>query len=279
MRLIGLIVSGVLAVSVVAEGAYIVHTRRQVARLADRLDAIGSEASDMLSAGTEPRAAGRFVEPSDEATPEPRRGGRMPPPRLVNAPALSAPAPSPPSGTDNPLPLPPALDNPDAREQLRKFVLAQLDYERQEQRQRWEQQRTEREQQRRERMAKDLALSPSETEKFNQIMTQTQNARASLRDRIESGQLSRENIGAEMAAVRESSQKQMRDLLGDDRMKKFEQMRGPGGGPNGPNGPVGIGAIGANVTNGTMQGGGRRWGGGGPFNRQGGGPPGAAPPP
>jgi hypothetical protein len=137
------------------------------------------------------------------------------------------------------LPLPPALDSPEARDQLRKFVLAQLDLERQEQRQRWEQQRTEREQQRRDRMAKDLGLSPSETEKFNQLMTQTQNARAALRDRIESGQLPRENIGAELAAMREDNQKQMRSLLGDDRMKKFEDMRGGGGGPGGPGGPGG----------------------------------------
>jgi hypothetical protein len=269
MRLIGLIVSAVLAVSVVAEGAYIVHTRRQVAHLADRLDAIGSEAGDLLTAASDSRPAGRLGEPSNDGAPELRRAGRVPPPRLVKAPTpLSAPAPA----SDNPLPLPPALDNPEAREQLRKFVLAQLDLERQEQRQRFEQQREEREQQRRDRMAKDLGLSPAETEKFNQIMSQIQNARAALRDRIESGQLARENIGGELAAMRDENQKQMRSLLGDDRMKKFEDMRGrmgggPGGGP-GPNGPDGM-----------MQGGGRRWGGGGRFNQPGGGPPGAATPP
>ena len=254
MRLIGLIVSGALAVSVVAEGAYIVHTRRQVARLADRLDAIGSEAGDLVASGAEARSPARFADPPDDPTPQTRRGGRLPPPRLINAPALTAPTPS---GADNPLPLPPTLDSPEARDQLRKFVLAQLELERQEQRQRWDQQRTERDQQRRERMAQDLKLSSGETEKFNQIMTQMQTARASLRDRIESGQLPRENVGAELTALRQDSDRQMRELLGDDRMKQYQDMRG---GPNG-NGP-----------NGTMQGGGRRWGGGGPGGF---GPPGA----
>jgi DNA-binding transcriptional regulator YdaS (Cro superfamily) len=272
MRLIGLLVSGSLAVVVVAEGAYIVHTRRQVARLSDRLDAIGSEAGDMLSA-PDSRLLGRFQAPED-APFEPRRPGRaLPPPRLVTAPG-SAPAPASASASADPLPLPPALDTPEAREQLRRFVLAQLELERQEGRQRQEQMRNEREQQQRERMAKELGLSPPETEKFNQIMSQIQNARSSLRDRIESGQVARENVGSELQSMRDESRRQMQALLGDDRMKKFEELRGPMGGGRGW----------GNGANGRMQGGGRRgWGEGPPPNRQpgteGGGSPGAVPGP
>jgi hypothetical protein len=272
MRLIGLIVSASLAVAVVAEGAYIVHTRRQVARLADRLDAIGSEAGDLLSV-SDTRPLARSLD-SDE-TPERRRGvgGRtLPPPRLLTPPpGFGAPPPTS-AASDNPLPLPPAIDTPEARDQLRRFVLAQLEQERQEGRQRQEQMRNEREQQRRERMAKELGLSAPETEKFNQIMSQIQSARATLRDRIESGQVARENIGNELSAMREESQKQMRGLLGDERMKKFEEMRGRMGGPGGRGGPGG--------PNGIMQGDGRRGGWGGPRNEQGGGgPSGAAPAP
>ena len=269
MRLIGLIVSGALAVAVVAEGAYIIHTRRQVDRLSDRLEAIGQEAEDPLGGldvGRMP-ARGRDLDEGGALGLRPARN--LPPPRLVATPPTSAGAPSAPA-TDDPLPLPPAIDTREGREQLRRFVVASMERERDENRLKDEQRQQEREKARRERMVSELGLSPPEAEKFDQIMGQVQNLRSTFRSRIESGQLPREAIGREMAAVREQTEKQLRDLLGDDRMKKLEEMRGPGrGGP--------------------MQGGGgggerRRWGGprgqGGPGAAPGAAPgPGAAPAP
>jgi hypothetical protein len=228
MRLIGLIVGGTLAVAVIAEGAYIVHTRRQVERLSSRLEALGTEASDLLAGSDGGRYAGRAMLQDEGDLGEPRRaGGRaLPPPRLVTPPPPAA-GQAPPS--NDPLPLPPAIDTPDGREQLRRFVVAALEQEREQGRQRQEQRQEEREQARRQRMATELGLSPTESEKFNQIMAQTQTARVNLRSRIESGELNREAIGREMATMREEADKQMRSLLGDDRMKKLEGMRGRGG--------------------------------------------------
>jgi hypothetical protein len=255
MRLIGLIVGGSLAVAVIAEGAYIVHTRRQVEQLSSRLEALGAESTDLLVGGDGGRFVGRATSFEEADGEQPRRGGgrALPPPRLISPPApAAAQAPS----SNDPLPLPPAIDTPDGREQLRRFVVAQMELEREQGRQRQEQRQEEREQARRQRMAQELGLSPAETEKFNQIMAQTQTARQNLRNRVESGELDRGAIGREMAAMREENEKQMRGLLGDDRMKKLEGMRGRGPGP--------------------MQGGGRfGWGNG--QNRGGDQPPTAAP--
>jgi hypothetical protein len=252
MRLIGLIVSGALAVAVVAEGAYIIHTRRQLDRLETRLEALSGEPIDLLGEGDGPRA-GRFVD-AEEGSPASRRVARsLPPPRLVAPPAPAAAQPA--TTSDDPLPLPPAVDTPEGREQLRRFVVAQMEQERAEGRIRAEQRFTEREQARRDRLVKELGLSPAEGEKFNQIMNNVQAARTALRSRIESGELNRDTIGREMTALRETSDKQLRDLLGDERMKKFEETRrgGPGA---------------------ATQGGGRRWGAGG---GGGWGPPGGRP--
>ena len=80
---------------------------------------------------------------------------------------------------------------PQAREQLRQFVLAQLERERQEAQVRQDERRQQRESERRDRMAKELGLSPSETEKFNQILNDAQAAREKFRDQIEAGQIPR----------------------------------------------------------------------------------------
>jgi hypothetical protein len=251
MRLIGLIVSGALAVAVIAEGAYIIHTRRQLDRLETRLEALSGEAADLLGEVDSPRASARFAEPDEGASSSRRTASRsLPPPRLVTPPETGQPA----AASDNPLPLPPAVDTAEGREQLRRFVVAQMEQEREQGRIRAEQRFAEREQGRRDRLVKELGLSAAEGEKFNQIMNNVQTARTALRSRIESGELNREAIGREMTTLRETSDKQFRDLLGDDRMKKFEESRR--GGPGGP-----------------PQGGGRRWGGGG----GGWGPPGGRP--
>ena len=245
MRLIGLIVSGALAVAVVAEGAYIVHTRRQVDRLSSRLETISQEAADPLAGLEFPRAAARLrdLDQGGGAGPGPASTRTLPPPRLIPS-TTPTPSSQPASATDDPLPLPPAIDTKEGREQLRRFVIAALDRERDENRLRAEQRQTEREQARRQRLVTELGLSPSEGEKFNQILSQVQNARDNLRNRMESGELPREAIGRDMAAVRDDTEKQLRSLLGDERMKKYEEMRGGGRGPaqGGDRSEVGAGA-------------------------------------
>jgi hypothetical protein len=259
MRLVGMIVAAVLGLAVIAEGAYIIRTRSQLQAVSERLSSLQAERDEGTAppprAWHEPeRVSGEDLGSGPEA---PRR---LPPPRLQVTAAPGAP----PSRSDDPLPLPSAIDGPQAREQLRAFVVATLERERQENRVRQEQRQQEREQERRDRMAKDLGLSPSETEKFNQIFNDSRAAREKLRARLESGELAGVEARQEMMALRGQSQQQMQSLLGPERMKKYEQMRpSPGGGGNGEGrrGPPG----------------GRFWGGGGPPGPPGG-PPASGPP-
>ena len=258
MRLIGIVVGAALGLAVVAEGAYIVRTRSQLAAVTEKLDSLTTQRDSAMASvgrgfGSE---AGLREGGMDEADgDEERAARRLPPPRLVAAPQGGSAAPPPRS--DDPLPLPPAIDSPQAREQLRQFVLAQLERERQEAQVRQEERRQQRETERRDRMAKELGLSPGETEKFNQIFNDAQAARDKFRDQIEAGQFPRDQARQTMMTMRQENEQKLRGLLGDERMKKYETMRGPpGGGP----------------------GGGRGWAGGQGFGRggQGTGPPGGS---
>jgi hypothetical protein len=253
MRLIGIVVGAVLGLAVVAEGAYIVRTRSQLAAVSQRLESLTAARE---GAGAAPGRS--FADSGDSGLggddgDEPVRPRRLPPPRLVTPEGGAAPAPR----TDDPLPLPPAIDSPQGREQLRQFVLAQLERERQEARVRQEERRQQRDQERRDRVAKELGLSAPETEKFNQILNDAQAQRARLRDQIEAGDLPPDGMRQAMMAARQDSQQKLRGLLGDERMKKLETLGGAGGG-----GPFGDGRRGGP--------GGGRWGG------PGGGPPGGS---
>jgi DNA-binding transcriptional regulator YdaS (Cro superfamily) len=155
-------------------------------------------------------------------------------PRFV--PNAAPPAPND-NANDDPLPLPAAITSPEAREQLRQFILAQLERERQEARARDDQRREQRAQERRDAMAKSLGLSPAETAQFTQLSLKADAARAALRDRIESGQVDRTAIRQEMTSLRSESDKELRSLLGDERMEKLDQLRREQGRP--PDGPFG----------------------------------------
>jgi hypothetical protein len=268
MRLIGMIVSAALGIAVIAEGAYIVRTRSQLASLSEKLDSLGTGAgSDELRRGSagSPRA---FADDGDSDDPLPRnepRGRALP--RFVPAPGLPAAE----TNHDDPLPLPAAITTPEAREQLRQFILAQLERERQERRAKDDERRQQRNLERVQRTATALGLSPSETEKFTQLALQADTARAALRDKIEAGQMDRGQIRQEFSALRAEQDKNMRTLLGDDRMQKLDQIRRDQGPPDGAwggrgfrgGGPAGGGPPGGGAPSGSL-----RAQGGGPASAQ-----------
>jgi DNA-binding transcriptional regulator YdaS (Cro superfamily) len=233
MRLVGMIITAALGIAVIAEGAYIVRTRSQLANLSERLENLSNiehlddgrrAAPPSLGRGYGDFEADRDLGAEGETAP---RGRALP--RFVPAPAAAPPQ------NDDPLPLPAAITSPEAREQLRKFIVAQLERERQEARARDDERRDQRTREQRERMAKELGLSQAETEKFTQLSLKADAARASMRERIESGQVDRATIRQEMMALRSDTDKEMRALLGDQRMQKLDQLRrdqgGPGDGP------------------------------------------------
>lgn len=227
----------ILSAAVIAEGAYIVKTRRQIEALSQEVRELAAE-RDLDVDGERPagwnrpegRAGGggeRGAGPAAVAAP------RLPPPRFVDPDPGAPPAPT---------PLPVVLESPEAREQLRQFIAAELERERQERRDR-ELERRQQEEQRRtqafvEAVAKQLNLTTDESRRFGDLVAKNQQARRDLRQKIESGQIQRQDLGREFQALRDQGREQMRQLLGEERLKKvleMERQQGRGG-PGGPGG-------------------------------------------
>jgi hypothetical protein len=228
MQSLGMIVTAGLGVLVIAEGAYIVRTRTQLATLSDKVEALSAEATRE----PEPFRRPAVDDPGFDADDSPRGAapgahGKLPPPRFTPEPAAID------RDSGDPLPLPPVIGTPEAREQLRQFVVAQLERERQEARVRDEQRMVTRMRERRLAAVQPLGLSSAETEKFLAITDKVDAARSSLRDRVEAGQLDRGSIRQEMTALREQSDRELKGLLGDERMKKYEETRRDQGPPEG----------------------------------------------
>ncbi len=240
MKMLGTIVAAVLGIAVIAEGAYIVRTRTQLATLSEKLGRLESERMDTEGRGP-PIARGfereGLAEEMGIGAPEPSTGDaqRRPLPRFVPAPS------GPPPSADDPLPLPAAINSPEARLQLRNYIAAQLEQRRQEERAAMDDRRQQQAQQRRERMAKELGLASGEAAKFNDIHTRADAARAQLMERMQSeAGGDRRAIRQEMVTIRSGFEQEMRSLLGEGRAQKWEELRrqegpdfGGGGGPRG----------------------------------------------
>lgn len=228
MRIIGVLTVGGLAAAVVAEGAYIVSTNRKVEKLTRDLERLSVE-------GATPAAASRarFDDDGDDEAPSAGRRS-LPPPRFVlpaaGVTAVAAAAASSGSGAGH-LPLPAALDTPEARQQLRAYVAAAIEQERAAERDRRRSEREDFERRRLEETAQRLGLDGSQTDRFNEIMGNASEARRALREKIEAGGLRGPDIAREFAALRQSTEQQLAGVLRPDQMTTFRQMEpGPGAG-------------------------------------------------
>jgi hypothetical protein len=174
MRLVGIVVVATLSAALIAQGrtsstptARWPPCRRVSRRWRQSRRAAGAPA---------PRRPGKpAASTRDSGDGEPGERRRLPPPKLIVPPpgADNSGAAPPKFRANGEGPgLPPALDNPEAREQMRQFVLSTLDQQRQEQRDRMEQRRDDMMKERRDRQAKELGLSASETQKFKRDLHQ-----------------------------------------------------------------------------------------------------------
>jgi hypothetical protein len=228
-----------LFVAVAAEGAYIVKTHRQIDALTAQVQQLAADSEDEPAARDTSRAPWVGQRPTSSAG---GAAGRLPLPRFNTAPSATNSAP-PPAGAPA---LPPALETPEAREQLRQFVAAELQHQRDDWRQQQQQQREDDQRRRLETAVKTLGLNEADGKKLTDIVTQAQDQRRDLREKIQSGQIPRDQIPQAMSALRDQTDKQVRALVGDDKAQQFQQMqrpnRGPGGGGFG--GPPGGGWAG-----------------------------------
>jgi hypothetical protein len=147
--------------------------------------------------------------------------GRLPPPRFSPP---SGNADSPPPSTGGPA-LPPALDNAEAREQLRGFIAAELQRERDDQREKVRLQRDQEMQKRMEDAVKALGLNDADGKRFMDAVSKGQEDRRALRDKIQAGQIPRSDIPKEMGALRDQTDKQLKDILGDEGMQKYQELQ------------------------------------------------------
>jgi Na+-transporting NADH:ubiquinone oxidoreductase subunit NqrC len=226
VRLVSIVVFGLLAVTVVAEGAYIVKTRRQVDALSDQVQQLAAEAAlDDRPAGPDRRE--RYPASTRPAA------APIPPPHFT----------PPPAGTTAP-----SLASPEAQQQIHQMVTAELDRVREEQFARMRERREQDQQHRIDAVVKAMTLSADDGKKLAQILTAAQDARRDLRDKIQSGEVSRADIGAKMAALREETDGQLKQLLGDDGRRRLDEVQrqvgGGGGFGGGGFGPGGFGRRG-----------------------------------
>jgi hypothetical protein len=206
--------------------------------LADQVQQLAAESPAELDPASGPSAGrSRGWDSGSAGTRPGEPRGRMPPPHFAPAPIAAAPAAPPPGA----LPLPPAIDSPEARDQLRAFVAAELQRERDDQRER-NRQRFEDDQQRRtDALVKSLGLNADDGRKLTDTLAAAQAARRDLRDKMQSGEITRAEIGTQWAALGEKTNEQVRQVIGDDKMQKFQEAQRQNGGGLGPGGGRGRG--------------------------------------
>ena len=220
MRLVGIVVFGVLAVTVVAEGAYIVQTRRQVDALHDQVQQLAAESAFDERPPLPPLPGRREGGPLTTTAAAP-----LPPPRFA-AGAAARPA--------EPL----ALASPEVHEQLRQMVAAELERARDEQFARMRERRDQDQTRRMEAVVKAMALAPDDSRRLSLALAAAQDARRQLRDKVQSGEIARQDVGQEMAALRQKTDSELTQILGEDGKRKLDDIQrqqgfGPGGGPGG----------------------------------------------
>ena len=228
MRLANALVTGTLFVALAAERAYNVKTHRQIDALTTQVQQLAADSEDEPAARDTSRAPWVGQRPTSSGG---GAGGRLPPPRF-NTTASATPTNSAPPPAGAPA-LPPALDTPEARDQLRQFVAAELQHQRDDFRQQQQQQREDDQRRRLESAVKTLGLNEADGKKLTDIVTQSQDQRRDLREKIQSGQIPRDQIPQAMSALRDQTDKQVRALVGDDKAQQFQQMQGPNRGPRG----------------------------------------------
>jgi hypothetical protein len=226
VRLANALVTGTLFVAVAAEGAYILKTHRQIDALTTQVQQLAADAEDEPAARDPQRPWVGQRPTSNGGT-----AARLPPPRFNAPPSFTVGASAPlPAGAPA---LPPGLDTPEAREQLKQFVAAELQHQRDDWRQQQQQQREEDQRRRLDSAIKALALSDSDGKKLTDIVSQAQDQRRDLREKIQSGQIPRDQIPQAMSALRDQTDKQVKALLGDDKAQQFQQLQRPQRGPGG----------------------------------------------
>jgi uncharacterized coiled-coil protein SlyX len=229
MRLFAIFLGFGLFAGVVAEGAYIIKQQRQLAGLTEKLNAIQENAAE-----AERERDGTWR--ADPSRPSVREDERLNNPNLPPdfLPALEAlgDAVNEAGGLgaivasqEGDLPLPPVLASAEAREQLRNFINAQMGAQQKVREEERQKRSAERVNEVREELTAKLALAPADAEKFNGLISATQEKRRELFDAIREGKIDRDQLRDQMREMYQKSGDDMRKLLGEQKFGQFEELR------------------------------------------------------
>jgi len=228
MRLFALLVSFVALLAAAVLSVAVVKLRRELAQTRGDLAALRDSCR-------EGREAFAWAE-SDEGTRSPARASER---TAVAVPRLAPAALAPSAGGQQPGA--PSLAAPEVRAEVKKLVAEQLADE-QQQRQAV---REQREQRRQERLAAELGLNEAEKARFLTVLAALQDEWRQLREQERTGEKTMADLRPQMEAVRQKTDQALRELLGEERMQKYQSLSpsqrgfGAGLGPAapGPRGP------------------------------------------
>jgi hypothetical protein len=210
MRVIGIVAIFVLALAAIVEGAVIV-------RLSSRLDALDEKLSHAPVVPDEvraPRREGVALARGDIAS------ATLPPPKLAPVPG-SAPVPTGPATAM----LAEALQSVEGRQHLRGAMELLREQDRQDRLLRNAEQDVEREQRYRDRLTKVLSLPGHEQEKLGQFYGNLQAGRRKVLEEMRSGLKNAEQADDEIDNLEDSTEQQVRALLGEQRMQQLRDSR------------------------------------------------------
>jgi hypothetical protein len=210
MRVIGIVAIFVLALAAIVEGAVIV-------RLSSRLDALDEKLTHAPAAPDDvraPRREGVALARGDMAA-------TLPPPKLAPTSESTPPVPTGPATAM----LAEALQSVEGRQHLRGAMELLREQDRQDRLIRNAEQDVEREQRYRDRLTKVLSLPTHEQEKLGQFYGSLQAGRRKVLEEMRSGVKNAEQADDEIDNLEDSTEQQVRALLGEQRMQQLRDAR------------------------------------------------------
>jgi hypothetical protein len=213
MRTVGIIAIFLLSLVSIVEGAFLFRLSRQVTALSGDRPFSSSDHGD------------------ESGAPARRSEGDLPRPARAAAPA-SVPnfqALAPPSTTPATTTLREALATVEGRQQLRAAMDVIAEEKRQARLLEWAPRRDERDQRWKERIMKAVALTGDEPLKLNTLFTNLQTGRRQILDDMKAGLKNAEQTDNELDELRDSTERSIHAMLGDERYRKVREARRGGG--------------------------------------------------
>lgn len=211
MRIFGIIAVFVLTLAAILEGAALVRLSSRVDSLAEKLETTAAPAASAVRVNQ-----GESAEAGQTASVN----ARLPVPRLLPAPAGEA---APAEGAPATAVLRQALETPEGRSHLKAAMEVLREQDRQDRLVRNAEEEVADEQRYRERLTRLAALTPEEQNRVTQLHSTVRASRQRVIEEMRAGVKTAEQADDEIDNLEDEVGRQIRALLGDQRMQKFRE--------------------------------------------------------